>query len=148
MMVWKCMALVAALTAALALTAGCRGKDGKYADIKAHMAEVIAANESYVNSLEKAANAKDVAQAINELSGKMEVLTRRQEELEKTYPELKTIDRNNPPVDLKEQYERLNALGERKITASIKIMKYMIDPEVMKASQELARKTGKTNITK
>lgn len=143
------LALALALMATIAIIGGCRGGGGgKYGDIKTHLSEVITVNESYVNALEKSNSAKDVALAISDLTGKMEKLTRQQADLEKTYPELKTIDRNNPPVELKEEYERLNALGERKITASIKIMKYMIDPEVMKASQELARKTGESNISK
>lgn len=124
---------------------GCKAS-GKYADYKDYMSDIIAANEDYISALEKSNSPKEVAEAITELGNKMEKITEAGESLQKKHPEMKAIDRKNPPVELKEEFERFDQMTQRLLTVSMKKMKYMMDPEVMKASQEMAKKVGKSGI--
>jgi ribonucleotide reductase alpha subunit len=126
---------------------GCK-PSGKYGELKEYMNDVIKANEEYITSLEKAGSAKDVAEAITELGNKMEKLTKKGEEIEKKFPELKSMDKKNPPKELKEEFEKLEQMAQKLLTVSMKMMKYMMDPEVMKASQEMAKKMGKSGVIK
>jgi len=120
--------------------AGCT-KAGKYDELKSYMHEVITVNEEYVTSLEKARNAKEVAEAITALGNRMGALNERSREIEKKYPELKSEEmKKNPPKELREEFLRLEKMAQRLLTASMKMMKYMDDPAVMKASQEMDRK--------
>ncbi len=120
--------------------AGCT-KAGKYDELKSYMHEVITVNEEYVTSLEKARNAKEVAEAITALGNKMGALNERSREIEKKYPELKSDEmKKNPPKELREEFARLEKTAQRLLTASMKMMKYMDDPAVMKASREMDMK--------
>ncbi len=120
--------------------AGCT-KAGKYDELKSYMNEVITANEEYVTSLEKARNAKEVAEAITALGNRMGELNERSREIEKKYPELKSDEiKKNPPKELREEFARLEKMAQRLLTASMKMMKYMDDPAVMKASREMDMK--------
>jgi ribonucleotide reductase alpha subunit len=129
------------------MSVGCK-QGGKYADLKEFLNDSIKITEDYISALEKANSAKDVAEAITEYGNKMEKFAKKGEEIEKKYPELKTMDKKNPPKELKEEFEKLEQLTQKFLTASMKMMKYMMDPEVMKASQEMAKKMGKTAVGK
>ena len=138
------MITIASLVAAGAF--GCKPA-GKYADLKEYLNESIKANEDYIAALEKANSPKEVAEAINELGNKNEKLGPRTEELQKKYPELKDMGKN-PPVELKDEFERLEKMTQRLLSVSMKMMKYMMHPEVMKATQEMAKKSGKAGMFK
>lgn len=140
------MAITIASVFAL-ISLGCKPA-GKYGDLKEYMNDVIKANEAYISSLEKSNSAKEVAEAITDLGNKMEKLSKKGEEIEKKYPELKTMDKKNPPKELKEEFEKFEQMAQKLLTVSMKMMKYMMDPEVMKASQEMAKKMGKSNVVK
>jgi len=129
------------------ISLGCK-QSGKYGDLKEYMNDVRKAYEGYISDLEKSNSAKDVAEAITDFGDKMEKLVKRGEEIEKKYPELKTMDRKNPPKELKEEFEKQDQMTQRLLTVSMKMMKYMMDPEVMKASQEMAKKMGKSGVIK
>jgi Tfp pilus assembly protein PilP len=129
------------------ISIGCK-QSGKYGDLKEYMNDVIKTNEKYISDLDKANSAKDVAEAITNLGDKMEKLSKRGEEIEKQYPELKTMDKKNPPKELKEEFDKLEQMTQKLLTVSMKMMKYMMDPEVMKASQEMAKKMGKSSVVK
>src|SRR3990172_11905244 len=134
------------ITAAVALISfGCKPA-GKYADLKEYLNETIKAEEGYMSELEKANSAKEVAAAITEWGNKMEKLAPSAEWLMKKYPELKTMDRKNPPPELREEFERIDKLSQKLLTVSMKMMKYMMDSEVMKATQEMAKKAGKSSL--
>lgn len=145
-MMKKIMTLTIAAVFALA-GFGCKPA-GKYGDLKEYMNDVINVNEDYIKALEKSSSAKEVAEAITELGDKMESLAKKGREIEKKYPELKTWDKKNPPSELKEEFEKLDQMGQKLLTVSMKMMKYMMDPEVMKASQEMAKKMGKPGVMK
>lgn len=145
-MMKKVMAIsIASIFAIISL--GCK-PSGKYGELKEYMNDVINANEEYISDLEKSNSAKEVAEAITDLGNKMEKLTKRGDEIEKKYPELKTMDKKNPPQELKQEFDKLEQMTQRLLTVSMKMMKYMMDPEVMKASQEMAKKMGKSNVVK
>jgi hypothetical protein len=113
---------------------------GKYADLKEYLNDSLKAEEDYIAALERANSAKEVAEAITALGNKMEKLAPRADILKKKYPELKTLDRKNLPVELKEEIEKLENMNQQWLTVSMKMMKYLMDSEVMKANQELAKK--------
>ena len=134
--------ILAVITASLfaVVAAGCK-QTGKYAELKEYMNEVITANEEYVTSLEKAETAKEVADAITALGNKMGALNDRSKEIEKKFPELKSdAMKKDPPKELKDEFERLEKMAQRLLAASMKMMKYIDDPAVMRASQEMERK--------
>ena len=113
---------------------------GKYADLKEYLNDSIKAEEDYIAALERANSAKEVAVAITALGNKMEKLAPKADILKNKYPELKTLDRKNLPVELKEEIEKLENMNQQWLTVSMKMMKYLMDSEVMKANQELAKK--------
>ncbi|MBN2159244.1 MAG: hypothetical protein JW807_07600 [Spirochaetes bacterium] len=140
----KMLAMASAVFVAL-VSFTCR-PSGKYADYSEYMSDVIEANEDYISALEKANSPKEVAEAITELGDKMETITKVRENIEKKYPEIKTIDRKNPPSELKKDFDRLDEMTQKLLTVYMKKMKYMMDPEVMKASQEMAKKSGNSGL--
>jgi len=142
----KVMAISIAFIFAI-ISVGCK-QSGKYGELKEYMNDVIDANEEYISDLDKSNSAKDVAEAITDLGNKMEKLAKRGEEIEKKYPELKTMDKKNPPKELKEEFDKMEQMTQKLLTVSMKMMKYMMDPEVMKASQEMAKKMGKSSVVK
>jgi len=56
--------------------------------------------------------------------------------------------RKDAPAEIKDELERLEQVAQKLLTVSMKTMKYMMDPEVMKASQEMAKKVGQTGVMK
>ena len=125
---------------------GCK-PSGKYGDLKEYLNDFIEVNQEYISALEKANSAKEVAEAITELGNDMEKLSKKGKEIEKKYPDLKSI-KKNPPVELKEEFEKLDQMTQKFLTVSMKMMKYMMDPEVMKASQELTKKKVESDAVK
>ncbi len=141
----KILTVTIASILALALFA-CK-KSGEYADLKEYLGDVIKINEEYVSALEKANSAKDVAEALTEMGNKMEKIGKDGEAVKKKYSDMSTI-RKDPPAEIKDELEKLEQVAQRLLTVSMKTMKYMMDPEVMKASQEMAKKMGGSNIFK
>ena len=123
---------------------GCK-KSGEYADLKEYLNEVIKINEEYVSSLEKANSAKDVAEALTDMGNKMEKIAKDGEAIKKKYSDMGKI-RKDAPAEIKDELERLEQVAQKLLTVSMKTMKYMMDPEVMKASQEMAKKIGGRDI--
>ena len=125
---------------------GCK-KSGQYADLKEYLNDFINFQEEYVSALEKANSAKDVAEAMKDMGDKMEKIAKKGEALKAKYPDLNKM-KKEPPAEIKDEIEKLTQVTQRWLTVSMKNMKYMMDPEVLKASQEMARKMGSTNIVK
>jgi arsenate reductase-like glutaredoxin family protein len=140
------MAIAIASVFAIVST-GCK-HSGKYGDLKEYMNDVRETYEGYISDLEKSNSAKEVAEAITEFGDNMEKLVKRGEELEKRYPDWKVKYKENPPKELKEEFEKHDQMIQRYLTVSMKMMKYMMDPEVMKASQEMAKKMGRSSLMK
>jgi hypothetical protein len=138
------MKKIVAITIAFIFTVisiGCK-PSGKYADLKGYMNDVTKIQEDYISALDKSNTAKEVAEAITDCGNKMEKLSKKSEELLKKYPDFKEMGKN-PPKELKEEFEKRDQMMQKLLTVSMKTMKYMMDPEVMKASQESTKKMGK-----
>jgi hypothetical protein len=136
-MVIKIYAIFILITALIGLN--CKPA-GKYADFKEYLDDSIKAEEEYISALERANSAKEVADAITALGNKMEKLAPRADILKKKYPDLRITDKKKLPAELKEEFERIDSMSQRLLTVSMKMMKYMMDSDVMKANQELAKK--------
>jgi len=65
----------------------------------------------------------------------MENLWPKMQKLSEKYPELK--DRNNQPEELKESQKKAEEVSKKMVASMMKIMPYMMDPEVQKAQQRL-----------
>ena len=116
----------------LFLLAGC---GGKYSDVKKINEQYIDLVEAHIADLDKADNAADVATALNRFADGMEDLWPEMQKLSEKYPELK--DKSNPPEELKETQKRSEELGKKMAGSMMKMMQYMMDPEVQKAQQRL-----------
>jgi hypothetical protein len=81
----------------------------------------------------------------------MEKLAPRAEKLKKKYSELhefKTMDRKSLPPELREEFETIDKLSQNLLTVSMKKMKFMMDTEVMRATQDMMEKAGKASLFK
>jgi hypothetical protein len=139
------------LPVAIAVTCfGCK-PEGKYADLKEYLNESINAEKEYISDLEKANSAKEVAEAIADWGNKMEKLALRADKLKKKYSELhelKNMDRRSLPPELRDEFETIDKLSQNLLTVSMKKMKFMMDAEVMRATQDMMEKSGKANLFK
>jgi len=111
------------------------GCGGKYSDAEKMNEKFIALVENYIADLDKAGNAKDAAKAINRYADGLEDLWPGMQELSKKYPELK--DKSNPPEELKESQKRAEEAVQKMVGSMMKLMPYMMDPEVQKAQKRL-----------
>ncbi|MBN2351748.1 MAG: hypothetical protein JXD23_04190 [Spirochaetales bacterium] len=100
----KCLIAVVTLAAIAALSASCGGA-GKYADAVKLLQEAIAANETFVKTMETAADGDAAAAAISAYAASFKTLGRQIEDLEGKYPEL---GENTPPElrDIEAKYEK------------------------------------------
>ncbi len=119
----------------LALCIAACGRGGKYADIKDTLNTLIDIQESYISSMEKAQNAKDVATAINRYTDGFFRIKPRLDSFGERYPELKT--QKQPPEELKEIYDRLTQTGVKFVNTLPTLIKYRSDPEVQQARERL-----------
>ena len=110
------------------LLSGC---GGKYSDAVEANEAFIEMMEAYVESLEKADGAEDVAKAMNRYADAMEDLLPRMKHIAEKYPELN--DQNNPPEELKESQKKSEEVGRKMIITMVKAKPYLSDPEVQKA---------------
>ncbi|MCP4687992.1 MAG: hypothetical protein GY859_08075 [Desulfobacterales bacterium] len=114
---------------------------GKYDDVVEVNTEFADAAENYIEGLDKAGGADDVADAVNTFADKMEKLGPRMKELADKYPELKNPD--NLPEELKASRERVDAMGMKIGGAMMKTMKYMNSSKVMEAQKHLQQAMAK-----
>lgn len=124
--------IISSLLTIFFLTIGC---GDKYSDANKMNEKFINLMESYIEDLNKADNAKEVAKAMNRYAKGMEDLWPKMQKLSEKYPELK--DENNPPEELKESQKRAEEVSKKIFAAMMKTMPYMMDPEVQKAQQRL-----------
>jgi hypothetical protein len=113
---------------------GCGEMGGKYADAKAVLNKMIEINDHYVKDLEAVESAADYVKALNKYADAMEKLKPKMEAVAKKYPEMKG---QATPEELKPLVEKMGQSMQAMMTASMKMMKYAEDPEVMKATQRL-----------
>lgn len=104
--------------------------------IKAH-ADVT---EKFVNNLEKATSAQDVAKFIEAYTADMQELVPQIKSLDEKYSEYKS---GEVPKELEKEAERLEELATRMSAAMMKTVSYMMDPAVQKAMENMGNEMSK-----
>lgn len=113
---------------------GCGGS-GDYDEVVAVNTKFIDAMETYLEDVDGADSASDMADAIDAYAEKIEEIAPQLKAVVAKFPELK--DNSKVPEELKALQERSAAMA-KKIPASImKSMKYMKDSEVQEAQNRL-----------
>lgn len=122
------------VVACLFLLVGCGGN--KYADSIEVNQKFVQLMEDYVNTLETASSADQVAKAMNKFADGVEVLAPKIKALTEKYPELR--DPENLPEALKASQEKAEELGKKMAGSFMKIMPFMRDPGVQAAQKRVA----------
>ena len=117
-----------------ALMNACGG--GKYSDVLKLNQEFVGIIKTYVDDLDKAGNANDVAKAMNLYADGLEKIWPQMKKVSEKYPELK--DKNNPPEEIRASQKEAEEWGKKMVGTFMKIMPYMEDPEVKKAQARLS----------
>lgn len=106
---------------------------GKYAEVGPVMERMIQANENYVDALEKAETAEEVAAAIDAMTDAMIEMRPAFKAIEEKFPEFLTQE--EPPAELKPLNDRLMATMMRMFGVMNKIAEFESDP-LVEAAQE------------
>jgi hypothetical protein len=130
----KTVISLACVLTAISFLPGCGGGK-KYADAEQTSNQWASATETFASSLDKAANAQDVAKATNQFADQMEKLMPTMQKLTEKYPELKNSQ--NLPEPLKKVQTRVEEANKKMMGSMMKIAPYMNDPEVQKAQKRL-----------
>lgn len=109
---------------------------GKYDQAKKIMKKQAEISTAYVNGLESAENAKDVADAINSYTDEMEKLIPDINKMMKDLPEI--MNNETVPQEVAEESAQLAEASEKIQAASTKLFKYITDPEVQKALEHMS----------
>jgi hypothetical protein len=137
------MKQIASIMAVFAVTGflmfGCGSTPGDDAAnvIKQH-ADVT---EQFVNNLEKAQSAQDVAEAVDAYTAGMQKLVPLIQGLNEKYPGYKD---GKVPKELEKEAERLEELSVRMPAAMMKTASYMMDPAVQKAMENMSNEMAKS----
>jgi hypothetical protein len=107
----------------------------KYGDFLGVLVRIKISTDTLVASMDKAADGKAVAAAITAYTESLSSLSGKMKELQDKYPELK--DAKEPPQELKDAYDKLNAMGEKLMTAMAKLSLFVDDPDVSAAVQKM-----------
>ena len=126
-------AMLLVLIGAIMMMAGC---GSKYNDLVEVNTEFVSAMEDYIDATGKAANAKDVAHAINAYADKIEKLAPQIKNVRGKYPELENT--TEVPEELKSIEKKMQELEKKVADSYMNMMKYMMNPEVQKAQQRLS----------
>jgi len=140
--------IAAVFTAVLiASLVACGGSGGKYGDVKDFINTIVDAQDAYISSVEKAKSPDDVVKAIDSFGTSIIAIAEKGEELRTKYPEMDKWD-DNPPAELKSEYEKIEKSSERmeQLVMNENVRKQMMDPKVMQAFMELGKKLEKTKI--
>ncbi|HSQ34884.1 MAG TPA: hypothetical protein VLQ89_02725 [Candidatus Binatia bacterium] len=128
--------LTACLTLALALTAAVAcGGGGKYGPAKSLIHKQLGIMNDYADAMEKAGSAGEVAAALKAYAAASKELIPAMKKFQEQFPELK--DQGEPPVELKPEMDKMQAVMGRIISASMKAAQFMQDPAVQEAQKEL-----------
>ena len=133
--------LAGLLTLCLLALTGCGGD--KYADARSLMEDQTRVTEDYVNGLEKADSAEAAARVIDDFTDGMKELMPRIKAFQEQYPEL--AGQSAPadaPRDVQEGMQRLQEASARIQSATMKMMKFMLDPKVQQALQRMGTELG------
>ena len=109
----------------------------KYSDVEEVMNAQATAMKNYIDAMEQAENAEDVAASISGFTSEMKELIPQLKEVMAKYPELS--DEQAPPEELQAVSEEMRIQSENLQGAMMKAMQYMQDPGVQKAIQDQGR---------
>lgn len=112
------------------------GCGDKYSDVKKMNKAYISLVDEYIADLDKADNAKAVTKAMNRFSDGMEDLGPKMQKAYEKHPELK--DQSNLPDELRETSKKVEEVAQKLFGSMMKVMPYMMDPEVLKAQQRFS----------
>jgi len=127
------------LMAAVMLAACGSGEYGEIEDIISDQAKVT---ENYVNGLEKAESAEEVAAVINDFTDGMKKLIPRIKTYQETHPEI-WLGGEDVPEKIKAQQKRLEEASGKIQGAFMNMMAYMMDPKVREAMMNMSTELGK-----
>lgn len=107
------------------------------ADVIKQQADVM---QAFVDALEKADSAQDVAKAIDTYTAGMQKLVPKIKQFSEKYPEYKE---GKVPKELEKEGQRLEELSARMPAAMMKTASYMMDPAVQKAMENMGNEMAK-----
>jgi hypothetical protein len=111
------------------------GKGDKFSSARDLIGEQITIMNRYADAMEKAGNAQDVAAALNAYAADTRDLVPAMKKFQADFPEMK--NQAEPPVELKPEMDKMQAVMGRIISASMKAAQYMSDPVVQEAQKKL-----------
>nr|WP_319397081.1 hypothetical protein [uncultured Desulfobacter sp.] len=130
--------IMAVLAVAGILMYGCGSTPGNdAADVIKQHADVT---EQFVNKLEAAHSAQDVAEAVDAYTAGMQKLVPLIQGLGEKYPGYRD---GKAPKGLEKEAERLEELSVRMPAAMMKTASYMMDPAVQKAMENMSNEMAK-----
>ncbi len=110
----------------------------RYNDINEALGELIKMQETYINAIQNAKSADDVAKAINNYADSFTQLRPKIESFEGKYPELK--ESKEPPEELKDSFAKLEQSAMKLTLVSQSISKdHISSPVVQKAIERLVK---------
>lgn len=121
------------------LASGCGSS--RNSDAKSIIIKQATVTEQYVNGLEKAKSADDVVVAVNRYTEGMKELIPMILEFEKKYPDYKT--KGVAPAGMEKETARLESISAKMQPAMMKTMRYMYNPKVQKAMQNMGQELQK-----
>ena len=121
------------------LATGCGSSKDSAA--KSIIEKQVTVTEQYVNGLEKAQSADDVATTINRYTDGMKELLPMILEFDKKYPDYKKT--GVAPSGMEKEAARMDAISTRIQPAMMKAMRYMHNPKVQQAMQNMGRELQK-----
>lgn len=126
--------LPAMALAALLIMMGCGGGQD-YSEAVDINTKFVDAMGSYIDDIDKAENASDVADAIDAYAQRVEELAPQMKAIAAKHPEWK--DMSKVPEELKPVQEKVKQMASRIPNTFMKTMKYMTDAQVREAHKRL-----------
>ena len=115
----------------------------KYKEARSVMADHAKASESYLNGMNNAKSADDVVDTVNKFTDDMKTIIPRLKALHEKYPDWWVGGQaSNVPEELQAEGKRLEDLSGKMQSATMNIMKYMMDPKVQQAMQRMGQELG------
>jgi hypothetical protein len=135
----KVLTIVSVFAAAAVLFLAC-GKTEKYTDVKPVVDEMTSAFQEFNKDAAAVKESKDLITAFESLGGKLVKIAPQMKALQQKYPEMKSGEKD-APAELKPSLEQLEASlnSIQKTMTDGKLIKYMTDPEVMKAAEKFQK---------
>lgn len=133
-MIRKC--LFTAIFLLLPMAVICQGGED-YSDVLEANEEFYAAMEKYIDALDNAKSAGEVAAAMNLFADGIEKVAPKMKKARVNHPELK--DPNNMPEELTAMKEKSKELNNRYAGSFMKLLNHLKDPEVKKAQERVSR---------